>query len=124
MGGKIVFSTCPNSEGEMLWCVHYASAYHDGEEAIPIDNRFFVLAKTESEAIKKSGVKKRRKRSGYEERIMASIMTLENLIPARDSSNDGRMGWHSNTKHAPVSLTHKEDSCRYRLAVCLVPIKN
>lgn len=79
------------------------------------------------EAIKKAepDVKKARKQSdkGAGEEIVASIVTLESLVPARNSADDGRLGYVSTKKLSAVQLTSPADSKRYRLAVCLVPIE-
>lgn len=126
----IVSTTSPNSEGEMLWCVHYKSSYFDSDprmpSTVPVDSRSYVLAKSRDEAIKKAGpeIAKARKQSdkGVEEVIEATVVALENLIPARDSSNEGRLGWTSTDRLRVVQLSCDEDRRRYRLAVCLVPV--
>lgn len=128
---EIVAKTVPNAEGEMLWCVHYRSSYYDNDErmpgTVPIDSRSYVLAKGREEAITKAEVQISRARKqrgkGASEEIEATIVTLENLVPARQSSNDGRMGWVSTDKLTTVELSCPEDANRYRLAVCLVPVK-
>ena len=125
MDRKIIFSTTPNEEGEFLWCVHFASSYHD-DGTVPVDGHFFVLAKSEEEAKDKlkGEIKKIEKRcdKGADKKIVASIASLESLIIARDSSNDGRLGWHSTKGLSPVSLDNEGDRKRYRLGVCLIPI--
>jgi hypothetical protein len=126
----IVTTTSPNSEGEMLWCVHFKSSYYDddprGAGIVPVDGRFYVLAKGREEAVLKvaAGIEETRKRcdEDADEEIEATIITLENLIPARDSSNEGRLGWVSDDKLRAVELSCLEDSSRYRLSVCLVPV--
>ncbi|MDO8506959.1 MAG: hypothetical protein Q7S53_00110 [bacterium] len=128
---KIVDTTSPNSEGEMLWCVHFKSSYYDDDPrmpgTVPVDSRSYVLAKGREEAISKAeaDITKARKRidKNADEEIEATIVTLENLIPARDSSDEGRMGWVSNEKLRAVELSCPEDTNRYRLRVCLVPVK-
>jgi hypothetical protein len=127
---EIVTTTRPNSEGEMLWCVHFKSSYYDNDPrmsgTVPIDHRSYVLAKGRDEAISKAEpeITAARKRGDkdVDEEIEATIVTLENLVSARDSSNDGRMGWVSNETLRAVALSRAEDTSRYRLCVCLVPI--
>jgi hypothetical protein len=126
----IVSTSSPNEEGEMLWCVHYMSSYYDTDERapgrVPVDGHFFVLAKNRDEALSKvePGLKKVRKESdkGVDEKIETTVIAIEELIPARDSSNDGRIGWHCTTELSKVELFSPEDTKRYRLAVCLVPV--
>ena len=127
---EIVSTTSPNAEGEMLWCVHFKSSYCDndprGSDTIPVDSRIYVLAKSREEAISKSQqqITEVRKRCDKmaDEKIEAAIVTVEDLIPARDSPNDGRIGWISSKDLSPIQLSCPEDTSRYRLAVCLVPV--
>ncbi len=131
MAKEIISTTRPTDEGEMLWLVHYESSYYDNDPrmpgTVPIDGHYFVLATNMAEAIKKaeSKIKKDKRRSDRdaEKKVTASIVTMEDLVAARDCSKDGRMGWIVTTKHSPISLACEEDSRRYRLAVCLVPIE-
>lgn len=126
---EIVTTTSPNSEGEMLWCVHFKSSYYDNDPRMPgttpVDSRSYVLAKGRNEAISKAEPKiaeaRKQKDKSAGEEIEATIVTLENLVPARDASNDGRMGWHSTAKLSAIELSCPEDASRYRLCVCLVP---
>lgn len=128
---RIVSTTSPNELGEMLWMVHYKSSRYDDDPrwptTDPVDSRSFVLATTREEAIKKAepDIKKARKQSdkGAGEEIVASIVTLESLVPARNSADDGRLGYVSTKKISAVQLTSPVDSKRYRLAVCLVPVE-
>jgi hypothetical protein len=94
---------------------------------VPVDSRSYVLAKGRDDAISKAKgkIEQARKRSdkGAGEEIEATIVTLENLVPARNSSGEGRMGWISNDKLRAVELACPEDTSRYRLSVCLVPLK-
>ena len=132
MRKEVISTTRPTEEGEMLWCVHYASSYYDNDPrmpgTVPVDGRYFVLAHSKEKAIEKAkdqiGKAKRRSDNGAEEKITANIVTIEDLVPTRDSSNDGRLGWQSTNKHSPISLSCEEDSKRYRLAVCLVPVED
>ena len=127
----IIATTSPNSEGEMLWCVYYKSSYYDNDPrmpgTVPVDQRTYTLAKSRDEAISKAEpeIKKARKQSDKDagEDIEATIVTLEALIPARDSKNDGRMGWISTEALQLVQLSHPSDVGRYRIGVCLIPIK-
>lgn len=128
---RIISTTVPNNEGEMLWYIHFAGSYYDNDDRmpgnVPIDNHFFVLAKSKDEAVTKvrkeiNKAKKRCDKSSRKE-ITASIVSIEDFIPARDCSNDGRMGWISTNKLSMVELSCKEDRARYRLAVCLVPVE-
>lgn len=127
----IVSTTGPNDEGEMLWCVHFKSSYYDNDPrmpgTVPVDERIYVLAKSQSEAIKKAepGLGKVRDRVGAkaEVEIEATIVTLEGLSPSRNSSNDGRMGYISMSPLSSVELSHPDDQKRYRLGVCLIPVE-
>jgi hypothetical protein len=127
MKRKVISSTSPNEQGELLWRIHaMSSQYCDGEDTIPVDAFFFVLAKSKDEAEKKvqPNISKALGKYGEaEKKIETSIVTLENLIVARDSSGDGRLGCYSVVKLSPVSLTCEEDKKRYKLQVCLVPIE-
>lgn len=126
----IVATTSPNAEGEMLWCVHYKSSYFDNDPrwsgTIPVDSRIYVLAKGRDNAIEKAAAQIEKSRkisdSGAEEQIEATLVTLEDLVAARTSKSDGRLGWISGANLAEVKLSNPEDQKRYRLAVCLVPI--
>ena len=128
---QIVATTGPNSEGEMLWCVHFKSSRYDSDERMPgtvsVDSRTYVLARTRDEAISKAEprIVEARKLSdeGAEEEIEATIVVLENLMPARDSRGEGRLGWISSDKLRAVRLSCEEDTSRYRLGVCLVPVE-
>jgi hypothetical protein len=127
----LLSTTRPNTEGEMLWCVHFQSSYYDSDPrmpgTVPIDNRFFVLAKTRDEALTKAEVDIAKVRGrtdrGASEKIEATIVTIEDLLPARDRSNDGRMGFVPPSRLEVVSLSHQDDTSRYRLGVCLIPLK-
>lgn len=128
---EIVATTTPNFEGEMLWCVHFRSSFYDNDPrmsgTVPVDSRSFVLAKGRADAISKASesISKARKRCDKDakEEIEATIVTLENLVPARDCSGDGRMGFISMSKLSEVELSCQEDTSRYRLGVCLIPVK-
>jgi len=126
MDRKVITSTGVNENGELLWCVHFASSYYDGESTVPVNERFFALAKNKDEAEKK--VKKniadalKRCDEKADKKIETTVASLENFIVARDSSNDGRLGWHSTNKLSQISLTCEEDQKVYRLQACLVPI--
>ena len=128
MSIEIITTTKPNEDGEFLWLVHFKSSYFDNDPrmpgTVPIDKRLVVLAKERDEAIEKvkKEIAKVHKRYGEkdDESIEATIVTIENLIPARDSSDDGRLGYHSTNKLQPIEI-YGNDSKRYRLAVCLIP---
>lgn len=127
---NIVTKTEPTDEGEMLWCVHYKSSFYDDDPrmpgTVPVNARIFVLAKGRENAIAKAepAIAESRKESdeNADQEIEASIVTIENLIPARDSSNDGRLGWVSIQDLKPIELYHDDDKKRYRLGVCLIPV--
>ncbi len=126
----IVTGSNTTAEGDMLWCIHFKSSYYDSDErgpgTVPVDGRFFVLAKGRDEAIQKAQPQinqaKRRADKRAKETVTATIVTLEEFIPARDSSADGRMGFHSSQDIRRVGLSSPEDTARYKLAVCLVPV--
>ena len=127
----IVSSTQPNEVGEMLWMVHFASSYYDNDPrmpgTVPVDADFFVLARGQQEAIEKVQRQIVEAKRGCDRNaemvITAAIVTIEDLIPARNCSEDGRLGFVSMSSLAPVELACDEDAKRYRLAVCLVPAK-
>ena len=127
----IVSATSPNVEGELLWCVHYMSSYYDDDPrmpgTVPIDSRLFVLAKNREEALKKVEAEinkaRRKKDKNVEESIKVTVVTIEDLIPARNSRGDGRLGLISGNSLSEVRLCCPEDFRRYRLAVCLVPVE-
>ena len=87
------------------------------------DERFFVLAKSQQEAIKKAEplIKKSRRKEHKDIKIVANVVALENLIPARNSEDDGRMGWVSNQDLTKVELSIATDKKKFRLGVCLIP---
>jgi len=125
---EVITKTQALPDGSMMWCVHHKGSYYDddarGPGAVPVDVRSFVLAKGVDEAKQKASslpaVKQAVKRCEKEMVIEASIATIESLVPARDSSGDGRMGWTSTSPLLPVGLTHPDDK-GWRLAVCLIP---
>ncbi len=128
--GKTIISTEPNDEGQFLWRVMFRSSYYDndsrGPSTVPIQKDFYVLAGPKQEALRKveDQIAKARKGcdAGAKESISAVIVTIEELVPTRDRSNDEHVGLGL-ASHVPVSLACEEDSNRYRLAVCLVPIE-
>ncbi len=133
---KTPYETLP-ANGLMLFQIHYKSQYYDNDArmpgTIPVNERFYVLASSQDEALTKSQylvtrtIKNRYKSLGKElkehEAIDVSPISLENLIVARDSSNDGRLGWISTTKWKDIQLSLEEDLKHYRLGVCLIPKK-
>lgn len=110
----------------MLWCVHYASSYWDSDPrapgTVPVDARVFVVAKSRDEALRKAGpeLKAAQKRAdaGAGEKVTTIVLPLEELVPARDCGDDGRLGWHSVDRLAPIELC-EEDAKEYELAVVL-----
>jgi len=93
---------------------------------VPVDKRFYVLAKSKVGAIAKVNKEIESARKGCDqganEKISATLVTLEELTPCRDRSGEGRLGFHSTIKYAEVELSCEEDKKRYRLGVCLIPI--
>lgn len=123
----VITTTSPNSDGEMLWCVHFKSSYYDNDPRMPgsvsINNYFYVFAKGPDEAIAKVEMKIIKVRKHYDLRdsageIKAAIVTIENLIPACDSSGEGCM-----QRLRAIELSCPEDTKRYRLGVCLIPVE-
>ncbi|HEY5587856.1 MAG TPA: hypothetical protein VIK86_02755 [Candidatus Paceibacterota bacterium] len=112
-----------SNQNLQLWVVHFMSSYYD-DGIVPVDERFFVVAENYDQAIEKckSELKKLKKKYVKNE-IKAIPLPMETLIVARDSSNDGRLGWHSNSKLKPVLLSLEKDNKEYRLVVCLIPKK-
>jgi hypothetical protein len=109
-----------------LWEAHFMSSYHDGDSMVPVSERFYVIADSYKEAEEKATplLEKLQNNSTYKEKTVSlNVVTLENLIVARDSSNDGRMGWHSTTKLKPITLSLDNDKKQFRLAICLIPIE-
>lgn len=127
---KVISKTEALPDGSMLWCVHHKGSYYDddprGSGSVPIDVRSYVLAKGVDDAKQKAStlesVQEAIKRSDRDVVVSATIVTIESLVPARDSSEDGRMGWTSTSNLRPISLTHPDDSA-WKLAVCLVPVE-
>ena len=114
-------------DGLMLWEVLYQAHYYDNDPRMPgnvtDDERFFVLAKSQPEALKKAEplLKKCKRKDHKDVRVVVNIVVLENLIPARNSNSDGRMGWHSTQNFNKVELSLKEDKNKFRLGICLIP---
>ena len=44
MDRKIIASAGANEDGDLLWCVHFASSYYD-DGVVPVDERFFCFSK-------------------------------------------------------------------------------
>lgn len=114
--------------GLMLWNVHFSSSYYDNDARmpgmVPVNERFFVVAKTRDEALAKAepGLAKLRKEYDGTNKVTASIVTLDELIPARDCSGDGRLGFHPNHPIGEVKI-YGDDTKHFRLAVCLIPVE-
>ena len=112
-----------NSTNLLLWEVHFMSSYYD-DGTVPVDERFFVVSENYDEALEKCKPELKKLKKKYKEHeIKAFPVPMETLIVARDSSNDGRLGYHSNTKLKPVSLSLKKDNEEYRIIISLVPKK-
>lgn len=126
----VIRNTQALPDSSMLWCVHHKGSYYDNDPrssgTVPVDVRSFVLANGVENAKQKAAslpsVKDAVKRSDKELQVEATIVTIESLVPARDSSSDGRMGWTSTSSLRPVGLTHPDDA-GWKLAVCLVPVE-
>lgn len=114
-------------DGLMLWEVLYQAHWYDNDPRwsgnMLDDVRFLVLAKSQQEAIKKVEplLKKCKKKNHEDVKVIANVVALENLIPARNSKDDGRMGWVSKHDLARAELSLKEDKAKFRLGVCLIP---
>lgn len=107
--------------GLFLWEIHFMSSYYDGESTVPVDERFFILAKTYNEAMKKAEPSVARCQKRYKKgEVKTSVISLENLVPTRDSSKDGRLGWISTKALSRVELSLEEDKKHFRIAVCVV----
>jgi hypothetical protein len=125
---EVITKTQALPDGSMLWCVHHKGSYYDNDArapgSVPVDVLSFVLAKGVVEAKQKASslpaVKEALKRCQEDMVVEATIVTIESLVPARDSSGDGRMGWTSTTKLSSVGLSHPDDK-GWKLAVCLIP---
>jgi len=100
MADAIISKTQALPDGTMLWCVHHKGSYYDndsrGSGYVPVDERTFVLAKDVDEAKRKAStlpsVIEATKRADGTVEVDAAIVTIESLIPARDSSQDERGG--------------------------------
>lgn len=126
----VISKTQALPDGSMLWCVHHKGSYYDRDVRmlgqVPVDVRVFVLATDYEDARSKASslqqVKDATKRSTDELQVEATIVAIESLIPARDCREDGRLGYHTTTPITRIGLSHPDDTSRWRLAVCLVPI--
>lgn len=116
--------------GLMLWEVIYQAYYYDNDPRMPgdvtDDKRFFVLAKSQKEALKKAEplLKKSKKKDHEGICIIANVVALENLVPSRNCKNDGRMGWSMSQNLQNVELSLEEDRNKFHLCVCLIPEKD
>lgn len=114
-------------ESLMLWEVLYQAHYYDNDPRMPgdvtDDKHFFVLAKSQQEALRKAEplIKKSKRKEHEDIKVLANVVALENLIPSRNSEDDGRMGWHSTQNLAKVELSLSEDNNKFRLGICLIP---
>lgn len=129
----IITTTSPTPTGEMLWRVQYSSSYYDsdprGSSTVPIGAVAFVLARSREEAITKAvslpgfDATRRQKDKGAAEETEAHIATLEELIPSEDARRLHRGSGFLMERLREVKMAHPDDQTRYRLAVCLVPVK-
>jgi len=107
---KIIATTEPDDERRFLWQVTFRSSYYDndprGPSTVPIEKEFYVLAGSKQEALGKVEDKiigaRKGCDAGAKESITAAIVTIEELVPTRDRSSDGRVGL--GIAHVPVSL--------------------
>lgn len=112
----------------LLWEIHFMSSYYDNDPRmpgiVPVDERFFVLAETYKEAMGKAGPLLDALRAEYKENEVAvNIVSLENLVPARNAENDGRLGYISIKHLREIVLSLECDRKQYRFAVCLMPME-
>ncbi|MEK7151617.1 MAG: hypothetical protein AAB784_02815 [Patescibacteria group bacterium] len=108
-----------------LWEILYQADYRDGDGDLSLaDTRFYVLSKGHAEALKKAEplLKNCRKNHHKNISVIASLITLENLMPTRNSENDGRLGWISSHRLSEIKLSLDEDKQRFRLEVCILPV--
>ncbi len=112
-----MYKELPTKDGLQLWLVHLEGHYCD-DGPVPVNGRVFVLAKTRAQALAavEPHLESYRKQCEGAVTIKAAPFPLEELLVARSSEGDGRLGWHSNTKLQPVNLM----TDGYRLAVCLI----
>ncbi len=115
------------AEGLIFWEVYFKASYYDNDPrmpgTVPVDRRFYVIADSHAKALKKAEplLKELREKKEYENKeITVNPVALENLIPTRNSSGDGRLGWHSITPLSEVKLSLEKDRKGFRLAVCLI----
>lgn len=107
-----------------LFEMYHSYTYHDGDGICLGDSRLYVIAKDREDAIAKFEPSLKAvqaecaRRKGSSEKVSYTLVTLENLIVARDSSNDGRMGWHSTTDITQLELL---DDTNYTLGICIIP---
>lgn len=123
------YTSLPTEDGLQLWLVHFMGSYYDndprGSGTEPIDGRYLVIARTRAEALQKAqpmidAIERNYPRMNSKPELIVRPYTLEELVPARNSRHDGRMGYHSMTRVTEVDLTLDEDKQHFRLAVCLI----
>lgn len=117
-----------SNQNLLLWEVIFMSSYYDNDPRmpgdVPVTERQFVIAESYDEALEKCQPNLKKLKKQYKKHeIKAAPIPLETLIVARDSSNDGRLGYHSTQGLKTVSLSLEKDNKEYRLVVCLIPKK-
>ena len=112
----------------MLFEMRHWFSYYDGDSTETRVNRLYVLGVNRKEAIEKFSPlleeckKECRRLKGSDERVEYNIVSLENLVAARDQSRERPMGGGYYTqKLVEIELALEADKNRYRLGICLIP---
>ena len=112
---EIIATTSPGTD--MLWRVTYS---HRDSEGDPVRTAFHVIARTRDEALVKAQKPSTYLReAGFATLEGVSIVTLEDLIPARKPEP---LGAGFSTQELVAVHLADDDSDRYRLGVCLIPL--
>jgi len=109
-----------------LFEMHHSFSYFDGDSTERDNERLYVLGIDREDAIGKFAplLKKRKneckRRKGSDERVEYNMVSLENLVVARDQSHDGGPGYYTQ-RLTEIRLALETDKNKYRLCVCLIP---
>ena len=125
---KVIDTTRPTPEGEMLWRVSFSGSYWDNDPRMPgrseVGKVVFVLARSLDEALAKAEPHFKQARKDNESsdaKVEAHIATIETLVPTEEQASGSGI---FRDRLRKVALSDPEDAKRYRLAVCLVPVED
>lgn len=98
----------------LIWQVHYMSSYYDDDPRmpgrVPVDERYFFVASSRNDALEKAyALKPKLKKLKEDDKLEVTALPLENLVAARDASNDGRLGFTSTKNLAKVVLSGESE---------------